>query len=212
MEHSSSHASVLAKLMGFYTVEMSNLATGDRTVANLLVMENLFYNHRITRTFDLKGIAGRKVKVNDKVETVAKTLFDSEWVEGQKRNPTLINISSNAVLQQAIRADAEFLAKNLIMDYSLLLGLDEERQQLVCGLVDTIGSFSLAKNLEWRLKQGINSGLNSGTKETTVLPPQDYHERFVKAIESYFLACPDKWTKPFGNQNLYSAEDLPSVF
>lgn len=53
-----------------------------------------------------------------------------------------------------------------------------------------VGSFSLAKNLEWRLKQGINSGLNSGAKETTVLPPQDYHERFVKAIESYFLACP----------------------
>jgi 1-phosphatidylinositol-3-phosphate 5-kinase len=135
MEHCSSHASVLAKLMGFYTVEMSNLVTGDRTVANLLVMENLFFNHHITRTFDLKGIVGRRVKVNDKVETITKTLFDSEWVEGillltpsvcyslthwlrgQKINPTLINTSSNAVLLHAIRADAEFLAKNLIMDY-----------------------------------------------------------------------------------------------
>ena len=83
MDHASSHASVLAKLMGFYTVEMSNLVSGDRTVVNLLVMENLFFNHRVARTFDLKGIAGRKVKVNDKVETVAKTLFDSEWVEGE---------------------------------------------------------------------------------------------------------------------------------
>lgn len=211
MEHASSHASVLTKLMGFYTVEMSNLVTGDRTVANLLVMENLFFNHRVTRTYDLKGIASRKVKVNDKIETVSKTFFDSEWVEGQKRNATLINTHSNAILQHAIRADSDFLARNLIMDYSLLLGLDEERCQLVCGLVDTIGSFSLAKTLEWKLKQGINSGLNSGT-ETTVLPPQDYNERFVKAIETYFLACPDKWTKPTGNVNMYSTEDLPSVF
>lgn len=85
MEHTASHASVLAKLMGFYTVEMSNLVTGDRAVANLLVMENLFYNHRITRTFDLKGIAGRKVKVSTKVEAPTKILFDFEWVEGMDR-------------------------------------------------------------------------------------------------------------------------------
>ena len=60
-----------------------------------------------------------------------------------------------------------------------------------------LGSFSLAKTLEWKLKQGINSGLNSGTKEPTVIPPQDYHERFVKAIETYFLACPGMSVYPF---------------
>ena len=62
---------------------------------------------------------------------------------------------SKVVLQEAIRADTEFLARSNIMDYSyvsceacyafadehfrLLLGIDEERKQIACGLVDTIG-------------------------------------------------------------------------
>ena len=49
--------------------------------ADLLVMENLFYSQKPTKTFDLKGIQGRKVKASS---TASKTLFDSEWIEGQR--------------------------------------------------------------------------------------------------------------------------------
>ena len=81
MDSTASRASILAKLLGFYTVEVRNLDTGTlQAKADLLVMENLFYSQKPTKTFDLKGIQGRKVKASS---TASKTLFDSEWIEGQ---------------------------------------------------------------------------------------------------------------------------------
>jgi hypothetical protein len=44
-------------------------------------MENLFYDQKVTKTFDLKGIQGRKVKAAKLAQT-SKTLFDGEWIEG----------------------------------------------------------------------------------------------------------------------------------
>ncbi len=73
---------VLAKLLGFYTVEIKNLETGNtQAKADLLVMENLFHGQSIMKTFDLKGIQGRKVKPANN-SSGSKTLFDGEWIEG----------------------------------------------------------------------------------------------------------------------------------
>jgi 1-phosphatidylinositol-3-phosphate 5-kinase len=83
------------------------------------------------------------------------------------------------------------------------VGVDEERKQIACGLVDTIGtishsfrlffssdvsrsgSYTFAKTLEYKAKHGLNAG-----KEVTVMPPAEYHDRFVSALDGYFLACP----------------------
>ncbi|KAJ7625739.1 hypothetical protein FB45DRAFT_922194 [Roridomyces roridus] len=206
METTASKATVLAKLIGFYTIEIRNLETGTvQSKADLLVMENLFYDQKIVKTFDLKGIQGRKVKSS---AGDVKTLFDGEWIEGQQRTLTLVRPHSKLVLREAIRSDAEFLAKSNIMDYSLLLGVDQERKQIACGLVDTIGSYTFAKTLEYKAKQG----LNQGNKEVTVMPPAEYQERFTSALEGYFLACPDKWSRPMDDSK--PVEDpllLPSV-
>jgi hypothetical protein len=104
MESTASRPSVLAKLLGFYTVEIKNLEAGTtQAKADLLVMENLFYNQNVTKTFDLKGIQGRKVKSTREVAASStnstgdnkeagskqshtvkkkKTLFDGDWIEG----------------------------------------------------------------------------------------------------------------------------------
>jgi hypothetical protein len=83
MDSTANRASILAKLLGFYTVEVRNLDTGTvQAKADLLVMENLFYSQKPTKTFDLKGIQGRKVKASSN-SAASKTLFDSEWIEGQ---------------------------------------------------------------------------------------------------------------------------------
>ncbi|KAJ6515534.1 hypothetical protein C8R45DRAFT_1067124 [Mycena sanguinolenta] len=210
MDATASKATVLAKLIGFYTIEIRSLETGNvQSKADLLVMENLFYDQKIAKTFDLKGIQGRKVKSSASgTAKDVKTLFDGEWIEGQQRTLTLVRPHSKVVLNEAIKSDAEFLAKSNIMDYSLLLGVDQERKQIACGLVDTIGSYTFAKTLEYKAKQGLNSG-----KEVTVIPPAEYQERFVSALEGYFLACPDKWsrstnehTKPINDPGM-----LPSV-
>ncbi|KAI0631410.1 hypothetical protein C8Q77DRAFT_1218908 [Trametes polyzona] len=206
MEATTSRPTVLAKLLGFYTVEIKNLESGTtQAKADLLVMENLFYDQKISKTFDLKGIQGRKVKASS--GSGSKTLFDGEWIEGQQRTLTLVRPHSKVILQEAVTADCEFLARSNIMDYSLLLGIDEENKQMVCGLVDTIGSYTFAKTLEYKAKQGLNSG-----KEVTVVPPHEYQERFVTAMDDYFLACPDKWSRPLDNSVVPSDyRDLPSV-
>jgi 1-phosphatidylinositol-3-phosphate 5-kinase len=83
MESTASRASILAKLLGFYTVEVRNLETGNVLAkADLLVMENVFHGQKPTKTFDLKGIQGRKVKASSN-SSASKTLFDSEWIEGE---------------------------------------------------------------------------------------------------------------------------------
>lgn len=84
MDSTSGKATVLAKLLGFYTVEIKNLETGGvQAKADLLVMENLFYDQKISKTFDLKGISGRRVRAAPTGSTLtSKTLFDGEWIEG----------------------------------------------------------------------------------------------------------------------------------
>lgn len=122
MDATASRATVLVKLLGFYTIEIRNLETGAvQSKVDLLVMENLFYKQNISKTFDLKGIQGRKVKAQG---DTTKTLFDGEWIEGQQRTLTLIRPHSKAVLRDAIKSDAEFLAKSNIMDYSCVLVSD----------------------------------------------------------------------------------------
>ncbi|KAH0580710.1 hypothetical protein H2248_002196 [Termitomyces sp. 'cryptogamus'] len=210
MDATASKATVLAKMMGFYTIEIRNLETGNiQSKADLLVLENLFYHQTVSKTFDLKGIQGRKVKASNgsKVAQKSKTLFDGEWIEGQQRALILVRPHSKQVLRAAIKSDADFLAKSNIMDYSLLVGIDEEHKQIVCGLVDTIGSYTFAKTLEYKAKHGLKSD-----KEITVIPPAEYQERFVGALESYFLACPDKWSNPTDENKVISDTDLlPSV-
>jgi len=203
VESTVNNPTVLAKLLGFYTIEIRNIESGTvQAKADLLVMENLFFDKKIVKTFDLKGIQGRKVKAATSGNST-KPLFDGDWIEGQHRALTLLHPHSKLVLQEAIKSDSEFLSKSNIMDYSLLLGIDAEKKQIACGLVDTIGSYTFAKTLEYKAKQNLNSG-----KEVTVIPPNEYQARFVNAMDGYFLACPDKWSKAPDDKRDYGDLDM----
>ncbi|KAF7318576.1 hypothetical protein HMN09_00368000 [Mycena chlorophos] len=209
MDASASRATALAKLVGFYTVEIRNLENGGvvQSRADLLVMENVFYRHEhamdVARTFDLKGIMGRRapVRIGETDASKARTLFDADWLDTATR--ILVSPYSKAVLREALRNDADFLAQGNIMDYSLLLGIDFTQKQIACGLVDTIGSYTFAKTLEYKAKRELNAYASAtGTgprrvKEVTVLPPAEYQERFVRALldGGYFDVCPDRWTR-----------------
>ena len=81
MESTANSPTVLAKLLGFYTIEIRNIESGTvQAKADLLVMENLFFDKKIVKTFDLKGIQGRKVKATTSGTT--KPFFDGDWIEG----------------------------------------------------------------------------------------------------------------------------------
>ena len=87
MEATFGEPTVFAKLLGFYTVEIKNLESGNTQArADLLLMENLFYDQNVGKTFDLKGIQGRKLKTASSGSGESpknKTLFDGEWIEGK---------------------------------------------------------------------------------------------------------------------------------
>ena len=54
-------------------------------------------------------------------------------------SPLYILPHSKTMLTLAISHDSQFLSSNLVMDYSLLVGVDEEKKELVVGI---IGKFS----------------------------------------------------------------------
>lgn len=80
------------------------------------------------------------------------------------------------------------------MDYSLLVGVDEQKHELVLGIIDFVRQYTWDKHLEsWVKTTGILGGSNA---LPTVVSPQQYKKRFRKAMSSYFLMVPDQWSPP----------------
>lgn len=79
------------------------------------------------------------------------------------------------------------------MDYSLLVGVDEERGELVLGIIDFIRQYTWDKHLETWVKA---SGILGGPKNAapTVISPKQYKLRFRKAMSTYFVMVPDEWS------------------
>ena len=50
-------------------------------------------------------------------------------------SPLYIRPHSKAVLNKAIEEDTKFLAENSVMDYSLLVGLEPNTDELVLGII-----------------------------------------------------------------------------
>ena len=82
-----------------------------------------------------------------------------------------------------------------VMDYSLLLGVDEEKHELVVGIIDFMRQYTWDKHLETWVK---TSGILGGPKNVspTVISPDQYKKRFRKAMTTYFLMVPDNWSRP----------------
>ncbi|KAG0071619.1 hypothetical protein BGZ89_010021 [Linnemannia elongata] len=192
MEKTHEAPTVLAKIFGFYTFKIKNGQSGQVMKIDVLVMEHLFYNQKITRTFDLKGIQDRHA--GSKPNTTgggSTTLWDGDFIEGRYRALLLIHSHSKKIIRESLLNDTEFLAGANIMDYSLLVGVDDERKELVVGIVDFIGAYTWYKRIESKGK----TTLRGAKDNVTVLPPQQYKTRFREAMERYFLAVPDKWSK-----------------
>lgn len=79
------------------------------------------------------------------------------------------------------------------MDYSLLVGLDEENHELVLGIIDFMRQYTWDKHLEtWVKASGILGGPKNASP--TVISPKQYKKRFRKAMAAYFLMVPDQWS------------------
>ncbi|GBB85059.1 hypothetical protein RclHR1_11630001 [Rhizophagus clarus] len=180
---------VLAKIFGFYRIGFRNEHTGKSMKIDVIVMENLFYERKVSKIFDLKGsMRNRHVQSTGKQNEV---LLDENLLELMNEKPLYLREHSKKLLTESLFNDTLFLGRHNVMDYSLLVGFDEEKQELIVGIVDFIRTFTLDKKLEsWVKETGF---LGGGGKEPTIVSPRQYKNRFREAMDRYFLMVPDRW-------------------
>ena len=178
--------SAIAKMFGFFQVIIKNPVTGVDFNWYLLLMENLFYDRNPTRIFDLKGsMRNRKVQSTGERNEV---LLDENMVEYIYESPLFTREHSKKLLSQSVWNDTLFLARQNVMDYSLMIAIDENRQELVVGIIDCIRTYTWDKKLEsWIKDRGFAGG---GKNRPTVTSPKEYKSRFREAMARYVLHAP----------------------
>ncbi|XP_022098381.1 1-phosphatidylinositol 3-phosphate 5-kinase-like isoform X2 [Acanthaster planci] len=191
--HAEQRPTTLAKILGVYKVGYHNPVTNTAQKHVLLIMENLFYRRRMAQVFDLKGsIRNRHVKTTGQGQQDL-VLMDENLLRHMVDSPLFVRSHSKAALIMAVHYDSMFLASHFIMDYSLLVGLDANTDELVVGIIDYIRTFTWDKKLEMMVKStGIVGGQG---KMPTVVSPELYRTRFCEAMDKYFLLVPDRWTR-----------------
>lgn len=179
----------MAKILGFYQIQMRNPITHKNFKMDVIVMENLFYGHKTIKLFDLKGsMRNRHVEQTGRENEV---LLDENMVEYISQSPLYLRRHSKQSLRFSLFNDTLFLAKMNVMDYSLVIGIDSEREEIIVGIIDFIRTFTWDKKLEsWVKERGLVGG---GLKEPTVVSPKIYKTRFREAMNHYFMLVPDCW-------------------
>lgn len=183
----------LAKVLGIYQVTTKNAKGGKEVRMDLMVMENLLFGRNITRLYDLKGSSRSRYNADSSGSN--KVLLDQNLLEAMPTSPIFVGNKAKRLLERAVWNDTSFLQSIDVMDYSLLVGVDEERHELVLGIIDFMRQYTWDKHLETWVKA---SGILGGGKNTspTVISPMQYKKRFRKAMSTYFLMVPDQWSPP----------------
>ncbi|XP_015578964.3 putative 1-phosphatidylinositol-3-phosphate 5-kinase FAB1C [Ricinus communis] len=188
---SSRSPTCLAKVLGIYQVTVKHLKGGKEMKMDVMVMENLFFKRSIARVYDLKGSA--RSRYNPDTTGENKVLLDMNLVETLRTEPIFLGSKAKRSLERAIWNDTNFLASVDVMDYSLLVGVDHERKELVLGIIDFMRQYTWDKHLEtWVKASGILGGPKNASP--TIVSPIQYKKRFRKAMTSYFLTVPDQWS------------------
>lgn len=275
---------VLCKILGVYQIGVHNRDNGKRSMEQVAVMQNVFYNRKITKIFDLKGSlrgrfaaqlhqaqnsmsqghhnkpltnhdhSGTRPKdaynkgkndndtdsrqstssnsiVEDSVagsietplshhqvpsslkpsapsvrnsthssrpsesqsdpETQISTLLDGDFLEFTKGRPMPLTDRAKAVFQMSILNDTLFLNYIYVLDYSILVGFDEENKELVVGIIDFMRQYDILKQME---RVGKSLPMVVGSEAPTIIQPPLYKARFTNAMERYFMTVPSKWT------------------
>ncbi|WPG97509.1 Hypothetical protein R9X50_00028600 [Acrodontium crateriforme] len=176
--------SVIAKMFGLFQVTIKNPATGVDFSYYLLVMENLFYERNPTRRFDLKGsMRNRKIESTGQPDEV---LLDENLVETIFEKPLFVREHARKLLQASVWNDTMWLCKQNVMDYSLMAGFDDERKEIVVGIIDCIRTYTWDKKLESWIK-------DRGKNKPTITSPKDYRNRFRVSMMQYVLQAPNCW-------------------
>ena len=177
--------SMLSKILGVYEV----MITGERYATDrsmcLIIMENLVYGREIDILFDLKGKMEGRFKQDDS----SGVLWDRNFVEMAGGMPVPVQESAMSLLLSASINDTKFLSSIEITDYSMLVGYDHRKQEVVACIIDYIHKYDFLKMMEHAGKRLIQE-----QGEITVLNPRQYRKRFRTAILKYFTTIPCRYT------------------
>lgn len=119
------------------------------------------------------------------------TLLDGDFLEFTSGRPLPLNDRSKAVFHMSILNDTLFLSIINVLDYSILVGIDEEKWELVVGIIDYMRQYDILKQME---RVGKSIPMVVGSEAPTIIQPPLYKSRFTNAMERYFMTVPSKWT------------------
>jgi hypothetical protein len=206
--------SALAKILGAYKIKKKNIKFNKNETYYILLMENLFYNKenrsKSIKTYDLKGSrSNRYIMKKDQKEN--QVLPDTNFKVDLKGIPLPLEKNMAELLKAAVHNDSLVLCKMNVVDYSLLLIIDEnyddpnynnnsniydrcEKESMKdfkyeenpvrtirIGIIDYVRKYTWDKQLEHVGKFIINR------LEPTIVDPKMYRLRFIKTMNSYFL-------------------------
>ncbi|ETO16324.1 FYVE-type zinc finger-containing protein [Reticulomyxa filosa] len=190
-----SFPSVLVHILGVYQISWKtstlkknkNVKTDEISTQYVIVMPNLWYSKKVGRPFDLKGsVRGRYA------ESGASVLWDGNFIEIFQGFPLPLDDASKLHLYKAVHNDTLFLTDSEVVDYSLLVSINQSKNELVLGVIDYFRQYTWDKAAEEAVK---SVGMAVGKAAPTIVKPSNYKQRFREAMEKYFMACPDRKTK-----------------
>jgi hypothetical protein len=120
-----------------------------------------------------------------------RTLLDGDFLETTLGRPMPMHDRAKEVFHMSILNDTLFLSIINVLDYSILVGIDEEKMELVVGIIDFMRQYDILKQME---RVGKSIPMVVGSEAPTIIQPPLYKARFTNAMERYFMTVPSKWT------------------
>uniref|UniRef100_A0A0D9XBX8 1-phosphatidylinositol-3-phosphate 5-kinase n=1 Tax=Leersia perrieri TaxID=77586 RepID=A0A0D9XBX8_9ORYZ len=171
VSQASVNTTCLAKILGIYQVK--EIRNGKETRTNFMVMENLLFGRNIVRRYDLKGALFSRYVLDSK--NPEKVLLDQNFIEDMRDMPIYIEGKTKNLMERAIWNDTAFLCRMNVMDYSLFVGVDKQKKELVFGIIDYLRQYTWDKQLESWVKTSLVVPKNLSP---TVISPKEYKIRF----------------------------------
>lgn len=166
----------LAKVYAAFTIRQGASSIG------YIVMENLYLGTEPEkiRCYDLKG--SEKKRWNESISKKTSVGMDTNF--RLERNSEFISLEKDALynFHEMVERDSMFLAKNNIVDYSLLVILGTSEKFCRFGIIDYFRKYTLDKQIEHYYKKINNFG-----ELPTICKPDIYQTRFINMMRSYFV-------------------------
>ena len=166
-------------------------------------MENLDCGMDSPLKFDLKGSSSNRRATKNTYDGIAQFPKNNVYKDIDFSSAVIeleMDRSDLAKLLSSIELDTQVLESSMLMDYSLLLLIEERKfvrgsvsmrnryfycgRYVVCmGIIDYLQAYNTKKKIENKYKK-----FNLGLGETiSSIPPKPYKKRFIEMIRNIFL-------------------------